>query len=166
MAQAGATRGSKSVDGTVKSMVRVHVQPGHEAEVAGWDTEHVKDTCNMLLAGDMVKVLGGICGTDVQIEDAFEDMCKQVGELHRTTDNVQDAFASYDAADIPKRPSKQMVAMSTMENMPAFRCPPSRGKHQYGLVVVTSHSSDIFVAESEGFCFRRRPWCTSAFDGN
>jgi hypothetical protein len=87
---AGATRGKKSIDGTVKSMVRTFAPPGREPELAGWDSAYVRGTCNVLQSDDIVKVLGGICGTERQEHDAFKTLCTSVKNLHKTIDQVQD----------------------------------------------------------------------------
>ena len=41
LARIGATRGRKSVNGSVKSMVRVYAPADRQNEVAGWDMAHV-----------------------------------------------------------------------------------------------------------------------------
>ena len=89
--QAGATRGRKSTHGTVKSLVRVFVPAGQEAAVGGWDTDYVKDSCNILSLTDPVKVLGGIVGTQAQMNEAFIQTCENVDNLHQAIDQVQDA---------------------------------------------------------------------------
>jgi hypothetical protein len=85
----GATRG-KSIDGSVRSMVRMFAPPGREQELAGWDSAYVRDTCNVLQSDDPVKVLGGICGTELQVQDAFKTLCTSVENLHKAIDQVQD----------------------------------------------------------------------------
>jgi hypothetical protein len=91
LARAGATRGTKSGDGCVKSMVRVYVPPGREQEVTGWETDYIRDTCNIVQTGDPITVLGGVSGSDDQVQAAFEDTCSKVDALHRAIDQVQDA---------------------------------------------------------------------------
>ena len=70
------------------------------------------------------------------------------GSCTITTDNIQDAFDPVNFPEMPKAQPKKLVAMCTTESMPAFRFLPSRGKPQYGLVVVSSHTSDTLFAES------------------
>ena len=78
LASAGATRGMKSVNGSVKSMVRVYTPADRQEEVVGWDTAYVRDTCNVLSSTELVKVLGGYSGSDEQIRAKFAELCGTV----------------------------------------------------------------------------------------
>ena len=74
LARIGATRGRKSVNGSVKNIVRVYAPADRQNEVAGWDTAYVRDTCNVLSSADVVK-----------------ELCKKVEALHSTIEQVQHA---------------------------------------------------------------------------
>ena len=72
-------------------MVRVYAFAGRQNKAAGWDTDYVRNSCNILGSTDVVKVLGGYSGSDAQIKAKFVELCKKVEELHKTIDHVEDA---------------------------------------------------------------------------